>query len=178
MQPLFELKLHPIDLSRHGLNPYGDSVYRVVWADTRKSKVFCKGKFYTLPRYAHGSEAEAGGNWVLEKWQPPEVVVGMNREQYEAFLSRFPDAAAEAYPERGEYELSRIFNEESGPFARNVDEVALHKQLYFHEWKHEHMTDNDRAQEILAIEEAKEVVEDQKFDALFDEAREENQCLN
>lgn len=178
MQPRHELTIHPIDMSRHGLNPYGDPLYRVVWADTRKTKAICRGKVHILPRYTHGVEAEAKGHWVLEKWAPPEVIVAMTREQYEAFLSQFPNAAAEEYPEKGEYELSRIFNEESGPFCRRIDEVALHKQLEFHEWKAKHTTSADRLLEAEAAEDAKEVAQDEKFDALFDVAREESQCLN
>jgi hypothetical protein len=178
MQPLFELTLHPVDLSRHGLNPYGDPLYRVVWADTRKTKVICRGKVHILPRYTHGAEAEAQGHYVLEKWAPPEVIVGMDRQQYEEFLAGVKNAAAEEYPERGEYELSRIFNEDSGPFSKNIDEVALHKQLEFHEWKAKHTSSAERLLEVEAAEDAKEAVQDNEFDALFEVAREESQCLN
>lgn len=177
MQPAFELTQHPVDLGRHGLNVYGEPLYRVVWADTRKSKVFCRGKHHVLPRYAHGEEANATGHWVLERWAPPEIVVGMTREQYDAFLAQFPNAAAEEYPERGEYELARIFNEESGPFCKRIDEVALHRQLQFHDWRFKNTTDAERLMEVEAVEDAKEVVADKTFDALFDEAQEEKQCL-
>lgn len=178
MQPSYELTLHPIDLKRHGINPYGEPIFRVVWADTRKSKVICKGKVHILPRYQHGEEANAKGHWVLEKWGPPEVIVAMTREKYNEFIAGFPDAAAEDYPEKGEYELSRIFNEESGPFNKSIDEIALHRQLDFHEWKAKHTTAAEREIEAVAAEDAKEVVADKQFDALFDVAREESQCLN
>lgn len=177
MQPSFELTFHPVDLSRHGLNPYGDPLYRVIWADTRKTKAICRGKVHILPRYSHGEESDASGHWVLEKWGPPEVIVGMMKEQYEALLLTFPNAAAEEYPDRGDYELSRIFNEESGPFCKRIDETALHKQLYFHEWKAQHTTSAERLQEAEAAEDAKEAEKDKTFDALFDQAREESQCL-
>ena len=174
MQPSYELKLHPVDLSRHGTNPYGESLYRVVWADSRKSKVICNGKTHILGRYMHDEGAK--GRWVLEKWAPAEVIVGMTRVQYEVFLSQFPNAAAEEYPERGDYELSRIFNEESGPFAAHLDEVALHRQLEFHDWRFRHTTMEDRKQSAVALEDAKEAAINQRFDALYTEAREENLC--
>jgi hypothetical protein len=176
MQPSFEIRFHPVDLSRHGLNPYGQPIYRVIWADTRKSKVMCRGKRYILPRYRHGEEANASGHFVLERWAPPEVIVGMTREQYEAFLSGFPNAALEEYPERGDFELSRIFNETSGPFAAHIDEVALHKQLEFHEWRFKATTTQDRKLELEAAEEASEAVQDEKFDTLYEEGREQTLC--
>jgi len=177
MQPKYELAFHPVDLSRHGLNPYGDPLYRVIWADTRKTKVIHLGKIHILPRYSHGEEVNAKGHWVLEKWAPPEVIVGLTRDQYEALLLTFPSAAAEDYPEKGDYELSRIFNEESGPFCKSIDEIALHKQLYFHKWRFEHTTNAERLQETVVAEDAKEAEADKTFDALFEQAREENQCL-
>ena len=174
MQPSYEITFHPVDLSRHGLNPYGRHLYRVVWADSRKSKVICNGKMRILSRYAHDDGAL--GHYVLERWAPPKVIVGMTREQYEVFLSTFLNAAAEEYPERGDYELARVFNEESGPFSRHIDEIALHAQLDFHDWRFRNTTVEDRKLEAIAAEDAKEAVKDQKFDALFDEGREETQC--
>ena len=174
MQPKYEITFHPVNLSRHGLNPHGQPLYRVVFADSRQSKVICKGKMHVLPRYAHDEGAK--GHYILERWAPPEVIVGMTREQYEVFLSTFPNAAAEEYPERGDYELARVFNEDSGPFSRHIDEIALHAQLDFHDWRFRNTTVEDRKLEAIAAEDAKEAEKDQKFDALFSEGREESLC--
>ena len=176
MQPSFEITHHPIDLSRHGLNTYGQSVYRVVWADSRKSKVICRGKMHILPRYAHGDEASCKGHWVLEKWAPASVIIGMTRQQYEAMVSTIDGAAAEEYPDQGDWELSRVFNEDSGPFSRHIDESALHAQLEFHEHRNKGLTLNDRKVEAEEAEDKKQADADKAFDAMFEQVHEEVSC--
>lgn len=164
-QPLYELTLHPVDLTRHGVTPYGFSLYRVVWADTRKSKVLYHGKIHELPRYFHGDESSAAGKWVLEKWVAPEILLGMSRDAYDQFLAAMPHAAAEAWPERGDYELSYVF-------PANVDEVMIHKQLEMHEHRHNHMNLGDHLREAEAVEESKEKEQSAEFDILFEQAKE------
>jgi hypothetical protein len=168
-QPLFEITVHPVDLSRHGKTPSGLPVYRVVWADSRKSHVIRAGKRFTLPRYLpdnENPEASATGRWIVEQWMPPEQFVGMTREQYEDFLATFPSAAAEEYPTEGDYELK-------WPLKGNVDEAALHALLEQDKFRRTTLTAADRKVEAEVIEQADEKAKIEKFDALYDEAREE-----
>jgi len=169
LQPSYELTHHPVDLRSHGLNPHGQPLYRVIWADTRKSKVIHRGKVHILPRYFHGDENNAAGHWVLEKWAPAEIIIGMTHEQYDAFLASTKDPAAEEYPSTGDYELSYVFE-------GNVDEVFLQKQLSMHEFRHRKMNLTDRKLEMEAAEDKKEKVADEKFDELYEVAREETLC--
>ena len=166
-QPLYEITRHPVDLSEFGVNPYGSSIYRVVWGDTRTVKVLHQGKFKTLPRYVHGDEAAAKGNWVLEKWASSDVVLGMTREQYAQFLTTFPNSAAEEYPERGEHELKYVF-------AKGVDEAGLKLSLRQHEFELRTMTNDDRKQAVVAEEELKDKAKDVAFDELYMQAKEES----
>ena len=164
MQASYEIKHHPVNLERHGLNIYGAPLYRVVWADSRISKVICRGKRFEIPRYQH--EPEVKGHFVLEKWAPPEVIVGMTREQYEDMLATIPNAAAEEYPERGEYELSYVFRGE-------VDEVWLHRQLDFHEARFRNTTTAEKLEQFKAKEDKKENQEEEEFEQVYEQAREE-----
>jgi hypothetical protein len=165
MQPDYEITFNPIDLRIHGINPHGKPVYRVVWADSRRSKVIHKGKIVELPRYYHGDESSAAGKWVLEKWVHPDVLLGMTREQYAGLIASVPNAAAEEYPEHGDYELSYVF-------VGNVDADLLHKQLFMHEHNFLAKSDADRAMAIEAAEDEKDKLADEKFDDVFEEAKE------
>lgn len=169
MQPAYEITFHPVDLTVHGTNPYGQPVYRVVWADSRKSKVMCRGKIHFLPRYHHGDEANAAGHWVLEKWAPAETILKLTRDQYEGLIAAIPGAAAEEYSEHGDYELSYVF-------ADMVDEVFLHKQLAMHEFRIKHRTDGQVKTEVEEAEDQKEKQQEATIDALFDAAREDTLC--
>lgn len=164
-QPTYEITFHAVNLDRHGLNPYGQPVYRVVWADSRLTKVMHRGKVVTLPRYMHGDESAACGHWILEKWVQGEIVLGMTREQYREFLAQFPNAAAEEFPEKGDYELSLVF-------PNMVDEAALHLHLDRKEHIFRSMSNADRKLNVELQEDAKEQAEADAIDALYDKARE------
>jgi hypothetical protein len=168
MQPDFELRFHPLDLSRFGKTPKGKPMYRIVWADTRKSTCFYMGKRYTLPRYQHGDEASASGKWVMEKWVPAEKLLGMTAEQYGQMQSAMPHMAYEKYPVDGDYELSYVFH------SGHVDEQRIVALLAAHEQRFANTTATERTQQVKDREEQKEVATGQKFDALYDEAREES----
>jgi hypothetical protein len=167
MQSSSEITFHPIDLTRHGKNPAGQAVYRVVWADSRKSKVIAHGKVHVLPRYLHGDESSATGKWVLEKWVSPEVLLGMTRDGWDNFVKQVPQAAMEDWPEHGDYELSYVFPAE-------IDEALVHRMLDAHEYRFRELTASERKVELEQAEELKEEITDAKFDALYDEAREDS----
>ena len=166
MQSALEITFHPLDLTRHGKTPTGEALYRVVWADSRKTTVIANHKKHVLPRYLHGDEASAAGKWVMEKWVSPEVLLGMTREGWDEFVKHIPQAAQEEWPEHGDYELSYVFPAE-------VDDAMVHKMLDAHEYRLRKLTDQERKVELEAIEEEKEQIKEEKFDALYDEAREE-----
>lgn len=84
MQPLSELRLHPINLRTMGTTPSGAAVYRVVWADSRKSVAYRGNNRLVTGRYQHGAEAALQGKWILEKWLPAAQYYGMDAEAWDA----------------------------------------------------------------------------------------------
>lgn len=133
MQSALEITIHPIDLAEHGLGPHRQPLFRIVWADSRKDTYVHNGRRAVLPRY----DGDANGKWVMERWLPPEKLLGMTHEQYDAMLS-IPGAAGMAYPEKGDYELCGIFPGE-------VDVTKAHMLAARLKFESENLTASDRA---------------------------------
>ena len=165
MQPEYEIKIHPLDLSRHGKAPNGKPIYRIVWADRRMTKLAYRGKIIEIARYAH--EPETAGKWVMEKLVPLSQYLGMSMEQWESVVRSIVFAPREELDPDGEYELSYVFD-------GFVDDAEVHKMLDRHEFRARTMNAADHAVEIAEQMDAEEKAEDAKFDALYDEAREES----
>ena len=174
MQSALEITMHPVDLSRHGKTPSGLPVYRVVWADTRTTTCLVQGKRHVLPRYVSGDGVDASGHWILEKWAPPEITMGMTREVWSELIAGFQSQfgvppAVEQWPETGEYELSYIFPGE-------VDENQVHRVLALHEHNLQAQSDFDRAKQLEAERDAKEKAKREAFDERYEAVREESLC--
>lgn len=167
MQPSYEIKFHPVDLSHHGKTPKGLPLYRVVWGDTRKTKLIYQGKTREIPRYFPDADLNTGAHWILERWKSAEEFVGMSREQYEAMTMQFPWAPTEEFPSDGEYDFEYGF-----PGA--VDEAMLHKALAIREFRRQHVSLEERKKEAVAADEAQEKRRDEKFTELYEQAREES----
>lgn len=165
MQPSYEIKLHPVDLSLHGKTPAGLLLYRVVWADTRKTKLFCKGQLRVIPRYLDGEMT--GGKWVLERLKGPEEFYGMTRERYEAMQAQFPWAPSEEWSADGDYEFEYAFPAE-------VDEAMLHKALAISEFRRNNVSLAEKMTEAVAADELQEKRQDEAFDNAYEVAREES----
>jgi len=81
----------PVEMLRHGKNPYGGLAYRVVFAPSRLILIRCSdGHWRRLPAYR-----AIGFNWVLEQWRFPEEP----REQWQRGVGQ----TLGPYPERGDY---------------------------------------------------------------------------
>ena len=90
-----------LSMSRFGQNPYGENLYRIVFADSRRRIVIDEsGRSHLLPKYP-----EAAGLWVLERWISAERYAGMDAEAWNAS----PMTILGPYPERGEYECAHVF---------------------------------------------------------------------
>ena len=99
-------------MSRYGQNPYGENLYRIVFADSRRRIVIDDdGHSHLLPKYP-----EAQGLWLLERWIPVERYAGMDSETWNLTLAR----RLGPYPERGEYESAH-------PFVVSVDDSNIEK---------------------------------------------------
>jgi hypothetical protein len=184
VQPSYEIKLHPVDLSVYGKTPAGAPIYRVVWAETRKTKLLYKGKIRIIPRYLAidkeladiydlaPAEKEActrnmQAHWILERWKSSEEFVGVTREQYQAMRAQFPWAPDEGFPEDGEYDFEAWFPSE-------IDEALLHRAIAEREYRRNNVRLVEKQIEAVAADELKEVRQDQAFTELCEQAREES----
>ncbi len=114
--PAVNLRHHPgTPMSRYGLNPYLEPVFRIVFAPSRQTLVadgFGNARY--LPEYGH-----LGDKWVMEKWLSGMEFCGKSRERYnlEEGLTNGP------FPERGEYVLCHTF-EACLPSEANLDKLV------------------------------------------------------
>ncbi len=118
--PLVNLQHYPgIPMSRYGLNPYLEPLFRIVFAPSRQSLV-C-GQFWDgntggqwLPLYGH-----VGDKWVMEKWLSPYDFCKMSRDRWDREMQ-----VLGPWPDRGEYELCHVFDA-CVPAAANLDKLIM-----------------------------------------------------
>jgi len=92
-------------MARFGQNPYGDNLYRIVFAPSRRYLVYGEWpngerKATWLPKYP-----EVGDSWVLERWLTPFEYARCTPEEWNRELT-----VLGPYPDRGEYEICHKFN--------------------------------------------------------------------
>lgn len=182
MQPSFEIIFHPVDLSAHGKNPKGLPIYRLVWADSRKTKLLYKGKIHIIPRYPildpeladswplsederNKCKKNMRAHWILERWMSPEEFVGMSREKYAEMVIQFPHM--EEFPSEGEYDFECWFPSE-------VDDVLVSRAIELRENRRKNVSSSEKRAEEAAAEELKEKQQDEIFEQKYEQAREES----
>ncbi len=96
------------DLHRHGLNPFGEPIYRVIWAPSRITRIG-KDRPVLIPMYSGPLALEPVGNhWVLEGWKSTlEYTGGQTAEQWDRDAA---NSALGPYPSRGEYCMHEAFS--------------------------------------------------------------------
>ena len=111
------LKFSPIDMSRHGKNPFGENSFRIVWAPTRTMVVLDSSKRQVIvPKYR-----AAGEHWILEGWMSGFELTHCTPEQWK----QHPAAATLGeYPTRGDYECAHVF-EACTPDDANIDKLVM-----------------------------------------------------
>lgn len=95
--PIKNLQHYPIPMKRFGVNPYGDPLYRIVRASSRRNLAAPPdGAFRWIRTYP-----SLGDIWVLEKWHTPWEYCQMSRERWD----REKASLLGPFPDRGEYAL-------------------------------------------------------------------------
>src|SRR5277367_6067437 len=132
---------YPASMARHGLNPYGESLWRVVFAPSVRKIVggrFSDGftGYRTRPAYRH-----VGSFWVLEKWISAQELTGKTEAQYnEVFrdvdTGLFPTGP---YPHRGVYHYCETLS--CHPSQANFDKLIA----WINKAKYNRPQDNARA---------------------------------
>src|ERR1700761_2477938 len=112
---------YPLSMARYGLNPHGESLYRVVFAPSVKKIVggeFADGfKGYRVrPAYR-----QLGQVWILERWLSPMRLTGMTEQKYnEQYADPYTGLISTGpYPQRGSYVLCEELN--GNPADMNFD---------------------------------------------------------
>lgn len=92
------------DLTRYGSNPYGEPLYRVVFAPSVRHLVGGRWRdgaveYRSRPTYGH-----IGNEWVLERWVPAHEYCGMSQSDYEIrFRNETGLFTMGPYPSNGTY---------------------------------------------------------------------------
>jgi hypothetical protein len=143
----------PIDsISHYGTNPFGGSIYRVVWSDSRLAisggahKVYegkpsndatlvIRGKdpnllrtevgYKYVPLYPAAKNSQRFPCWVLEKWKSGISFTGMTESMWNVMYTDPETGLLELgpYPSRGEYESCYLFPKLQHPGYLKVCEV-------------------------------------------------------
>lgn len=103
--PKESLRRYPMSMARFGQNPYGEDLYRIVFAPSRR--------FLVYGQWPDGSEKadwrpkypEVGDSWVLERWLTPFEYARCTPFEWNRDLTILGP-----YPDRGEYEICHRFN--------------------------------------------------------------------
>jgi|SRR5580692_4152082 hypothetical protein len=92
--PKVNLTHWPMPMGRFGLNPYGDPLYRIIFAPSRRNLAGDAGDFRWVPTYR-----AIGAKWVLERWHDPWKFSQCTKESWDRQLAHILGP----YPSRGEY---------------------------------------------------------------------------
>jgi hypothetical protein len=132
--PITSLRHYPINMDRFGKNPFGENMYRIVFAPTRKriiTGVWADGYVgprwrptYRLAMFDHdpkkANDPDNKDCWVMERWLSAKDFTGVTAEVWEknaGFKVLGP------YPARGEYELCHVFVS-ADPDQCNLDKLV------------------------------------------------------
>ena len=113
--PAGNLILHPAEsLRKFGVNPYGENLYRIVFAPTRRHMIYGtwpdgKHEGRMVKRYP-----QTGNLWIMERWIDAREYCGMTPEQWAE-----RNSILGPYPTFGEYEICHEF------FASVPDQTSL-----------------------------------------------------
>lgn len=119
--PVSSLQHHPTpNLKRFGVNPYGEPLYRIVFAASRRHLVggcWADGEwaYHWVPKYKHAKSA-----WILERWD----VERLSKAEWDRTMV---DPVSGwllfgPYPSRGDYDLAWEFDK--GVAADSLDNIV------------------------------------------------------
>lgn len=105
--PVSSLQHYPASggMRRYGVNPYGEPIYRIVFAPSRR--------YLVVGEWPDGSNCaqwvvkhrNVGNLWIMERWLPAEQFAKCSREEWNR-----DNLILGPWPEKGEYELCHVFD--------------------------------------------------------------------
>jgi hypothetical protein len=123
--PVTAIRHFPMAMGRFGTNPYNETLYRIVWAPSRRYLVYGEWPDGSVCARWQIKEKQAGDHWILEKWQSAEEYAGR---------PEWWDVTLGPWPERGEYGLMHIF------FESLPTEGQVEKLITWSRWGREHVS--------------------------------------
>ncbi|HEX7766793.1 MAG TPA: hypothetical protein VF443_08770 [Nitrospira sp.] len=102
--PKANLRQYPMPMIQFGSNPYGEPLYRIVFASSRRMLAGGTDGFHWVPAYR-----QIGDRWVLERWHDPWKFTQCTKEVWERQYMHILGP----YPDRGEY--AHVFTFEAAP---------------------------------------------------------------
>lgn len=149
--PAGALQHYPQSMARFGANPYGENLYRIVLASTRRH--LCYGKWNEAGANRAKwvlSHPHLGGTWILEKWIDAFSFSGVTAAQWNA---DFDLTSAGPYPARGEYQMCG--NTSFDPAQTNIEKlISLIEAGSKHSWAERLAACRDSAAKIEAANSA------------------------
>lgn len=116
--PASSLRHYPIPMRKFGLNQYGDALYRIVFAPTRRYLVCGTWPDGSNKAVYSRKYPEVGEQWIMERWLPAAEYAKCTKDFWDREL-----LILGPWPERGEYEVCHVF-ETSTP-----DDASLEKLI-------------------------------------------------
>ena len=114
--PAVNLRHYPMPMAKYGLNPFGEPLYRIVCASTRRN--LCGGPWADGSQYRLvKTYPEISFPWILERWHSALEFSGMSREQWDRTMLE----NSGPYPSRGDYNLAWVFD--LGVGEENLDNI-------------------------------------------------------
>jgi len=116
------LQLYPVPMARFGLNPFGENLFRIVLAQTRKAlgesdmaaalegRMTGRSKMTWQPIYMHKG-------WTLEMWQDGFTITGCTQAQWKRDGAQYLGP----YPDRGDYRM--VGNSSFDPAQTNIEKL-------------------------------------------------------
>lgn len=96
--PKTDLRHHPTSMARFGQNPYGENLYRIVFAPSRRYLI-CSERAHWVKLYP-----DSGDIWIMERWLSASEYHPLGRANWDQTCS-----VLGPWPERGEYQLCHEF---------------------------------------------------------------------
>jgi hypothetical protein len=160
--PKISLQHYPLPMARFGLNPFGENLYRIVLASSRRHLVGGSWRgsgcgYHWVPKYRTVKAA-----WILERWRSAWDFTRMTRTQWDCnmvdpisgWLLLGP------YPSRGEYDLAWEFDK--GVDADNIDQVIAaaekaHNERTFEDVRQAHKAEYEQEERDVRRESRAEI---------------------
>ena len=140
--PATSLRHWPMPMSRFGTNPYGDNLYRIVFAPSRRHLVCGEWPDGSNQAQYVKKYPAVGEQWIMERWLRAEDYAKCTKEFWDREM-----LILGPWPERGEYELCHVFeacSPENASIEKLIQWVELGRQTSFYDTQQWHKSDAEK----------------------------------